>query len=414
MPKLTKRVVEAVTPSDKPAYLWDDQLIGFGLKILPGGQRRYIVKYRTHGGGRGAPQRWYTVGTHGGITTDQARDLAQQILAAVARGEDPQGNKFALREAPTLQEVWDRYAAEHLPRKKPGPAKEDKQKWRDFVEKQLSKKRVDDINRDDIENIHKGLSDRPYQANRVIALLSKLLNLAEGWGVRPDGTNPCRHIQKFQEDSRERYLSISELERLGDALREGLDIQEETPYMVAAVKLLLLTGARLNEILTAKWEWVDLERRVVYLPDSKTGKKTLYLSEAAVEVLRGLQALTTTAGNPYVIQGRVKGQPLVNLTKPWARICKRAGLKNVRLHDLRHTAASIGVSQGMNLPVIGRLLGHTQASTTNRYAHVDIDPALAAADKIGNVVSGALGLNGTNKDHGNPLNLNPPIQKAAR
>jgi integrase len=389
MAKLTKRVVEAAPVSEKAAYIWDDQLPGFGVKVLPSGQRRYLVKYRANGGGRTAPQRWYTLGTHGAITTDQARDLAQQVLAAVARGVDPQGNKFALRGAPIMEDLWARYENDHLPRKKKSSQHDDRQKWRDYIAPRLGRNKVHLVNHDDIFSLHKELGDRPYQANRVLALMSKLFNLAERWNMRPDGNNPCRHVPRYEEQSRERYLTVAELGRLGEALEAGLAAQSETPHMVAAVKLLLLTGARLNEILTAEWEWVDLDRRVITLPDSKTGRKPLYLSEAAVEVLRDLQKLRGPESR-FVIAGRFPDRPLTNLTKPWKRIRERAGIEDVRLHDLRHTAASIGVSQGMNLPVIGRLLGHTQASTTQRYAHVDIDPALAAADKIGTVVAGAL------------------------
>jgi integrase len=392
MAKLTKRVVEAVEPLTKPIYLWDDQLLGFGLKVLPNGQRRYLVKYRAGGGGRAAQQRWYTLGTHGAITVEQARDLAQQTLAAVACGNDPQSNKFALRSAPTMAELWGRYLTDHLPHKKPTSQLDDRQRWRDYIEPKLGSKKVEHVGREEIDAVHKGLSDRPYVANRVVALLSKLFNLAERWNMRPDGSNPCRHVIKFKEQGRERYLSTDEMVRLGDALRDGLAAQTETPYMVAAIRLLLLTGARLNEVLTAQWEWVDLDRRVISLPDSKTGRKTLFLSEPAVEVLEELKTLSTSKDCPYVIRGRSKDHALVNLAKPWKRICERAKLDGVRIHDLRHTAASIGVAHGMSLPIIGRVLGHTQASTTQRYAHVDIDPALAAADRIGATVSFALGL----------------------
>lgn len=389
MAKLTKRVVEAVESADKPLYLWDDQLAGFGVKVLPNGQRRYLLKYRV-GGGRKAPQRWLMIGTHGAITADQARDIAQQALAAVARGEDPQAQRTAIREAPSVRDLWARYEADHLPRKKASSAKDDRQKWRDHINPALGRKRVTEVTREQVDRLHKGLSDTPYQANRVLALISKLFNLAELWGMRPEGTNPCRHVGKFKEQPRERYLNAEELGRLGAALREGLAAQTETPYMVAAIQLLLLTGARLNEILGARWDWVDWERRVLKLPDSKTGAKPVFLSAPALEVLQNLRALPTSQGSRYVIRGRINGQPLVNLAKPWARICERAGLGEVRLHDLRHTAASVGVGQGMSLPVIGRLLGHTQASTTQRYAHVDLDPALAAAEQIGAAVSGAL------------------------
>jgi len=392
MAKLTKRRVEAVEVQDKPVFLWDDQLPGFGVKVLPTGQRRYLVKYRVGGGGRTAQQRWLTLGTHGAITVDQARTSAQQVLAAVSRGEDPQGDKEATRSAPTIEVLWQRYETDHLPRKKSSSATNDRQMWRDFIEPALRGKKIQDISSEDIDRLHKKISDRPYRANRVLALLSILFNLAERWGLRPESSNPCRHLDKYPEESRQRYLSKEEIARLGDALRDGLASQTETPHMVAAIRLLLLTGARLNEILSAKWEWVDLDRQVIELPDSKTGRKTLFLSEPAVEILRELRGLSISSDTPFVIRGKLKGQPLVNLAKPWKRLCERADLRGVRIHDLRHTAASIGVSQGMNLPVIGRLLGHTQASTTQRYAHVDIDPALEAANRIGAAVSDALGL----------------------
>jgi integrase len=392
MARITKRAVEAVEPTAKPVLLWDDQLPGFGVKVLPNGLRRYLVKYRAGGGGRAAAQRWYTLGTHGAITAEQARDLAQQVLASVARGEDPQGDKFAFREAPTMAELWERYVRDHLPMKKKTSQYDDRQKWRDYIEPKIGRRKASQVRRDEIDAIHKSLADRPYVANRVLALLSKLFNLAERWEMRADGSNPCRHVIKFKEFARDRYLSGEELVRLGAALREGLATQSETPYMVAAIQLLLMTGARLNEVLKAQWDWVDLDRRVINLPDSKTGKKPLFLSESAVDVLKGLQALSTSKDCPYVIRGRARDVPLTNLAKPWKRLCERAEIEGVRLHDLRHTAASIGVANGMSLPVIGRILGHTQARTTQRYAHVDIDPALAAADQIGATVSAALGL----------------------
>ncbi len=318
--------------------------------------------------------------------------MATQALAAVARGEDPQAGKLTARTAPTMADLWTRYETDHLPQKKLSSQRDDLQKWRDIIGPELAKQKVNDVARDDIVRIHRRLALTPYQANRALALLSKLFNLAELWGMRADGTNPCRHVTKFPEQHRERYLTGDELARLGDALRTGLAAQTETPYMVAAIQLLLLTGARLNEILTAQWAWVDWDRRVIQLPDSKTGRKPLFLSEPAIDVLRGLQALPTAKDCHYIIRGKSKSRSLVNLAKPWRRICERASLTGVRLHDLRHTAASVGVAQGMSLPVIGRLLGHTQASTTHRYAHVDIDPALAAVDLIGSAIYSAMNI----------------------
>ncbi|MEE8393777.1 MAG: tyrosine-type recombinase/integrase [Rhodospirillales bacterium] len=390
MSRLTKTLIENEPPGNKPKFLWDSQQPGFGVKILPSGKRKYVLKYRTKGGGRRAQQRWYLIGTHGAITLDQARNIARQVHGAVADGKDPQGQKLSFRNADTMEELWKRFERDHLSYRKESTAQHYKQIWRMYVKPAMGSKKVIDVSRDDVYRLHRRMAKRPYQANRAIAVLSKMFNLAERWGLRPDGMNPCRHVEKYREKSRERFLNTDELRRLGKALKESLAAQTETPHMVAAIQLLLLTGARLSEILGARWEWVDWDSLIIRLPDSKTGAKLIYLSETAIKVLDLLRALPQASENPYIIAGRVAGKPLSDLRHPWYRIRERAGLNDVRLHDLRHTTASIGVAQGMNLPVIGRLLGHTQASTTQRYAHVDVDPALKAANKIGDVISGAL------------------------
>ncbi len=390
MPRLTKALIDNELPENKPKFLWDTQQSGFGVKVLPSGNKKYILKYRTKGGGRRAQQRWYLIGTHGAITLDQARGIARQVQGAIAEGKDPQGQKESFRGATTMQELWERFEKEHLPKRKEKTILHYQQIWAKHIRQAMGAKKVIDVNRDDVHRLHNHMSKHPYQANRAIAVLSKMFNLAEMWGVRPDGTNPCRHVEKYRENSRERYLNAEEMGRLGDALHEGLAAQTETPHMVAAVQLLLLTGARVSEILGARWEWIDWESRVIRLPDSKTGAKPVYLSETAIKILELLKGLPQAKESPYIIVGRVAGKPLSDLRHPWHRIRKRADLNDVRLHDLRHTAASIGVAQGMNLPVIGRLLGHSQASTTQRYAHVDVDPALDAVNKIGAVVSKAL------------------------
>lgn len=390
MPKLTKTIVESEAPGPKRKLLWDSQLPGFGVRIFPSGTRRYIVKYRTGSGGESAQQRWYVIGTHGVLTVDQARDIAKQVLGAVADGKDPQGMKLTFREAPKMTALWERFESDHLSKRKPSTIRCYEQIWRVHVKPKLGSKKVMDVSRDDVYRVHRGIKAR-YQANRAVAMLSKMFNLAERWGMRHDNTNPCRHVEKHKEVQRTRFLNKEEIGRLGEALREGLMAQTETPHMVAAIQLLLLTGARVNEIIGAKWEWVDWDRRVINLPDSKTGAKPIYLSDVAIKILELLWSLPQAKDNPFIIAGGVKGQPLADLRHPWYRVRERAGLDGVRLHDLRHTAASIGVAQGMNLPVIGRLLGHTQASTTQRYAHVDSDPALTAVNKIGEVVSDAVG-----------------------
>lgn len=390
MPRLTKKIVDAAEPdSSRPVFVWDDQIPGFGLKVLPGGTKRYVLKYRTGAGGRSATQRWLLIGTHGAITCDQARDKARGASALVARGEDPQEKKFLQRTAPRFQDVWDRFKKEQLPLKRPSTAEDYEQIWRDHISPQLCNKPVADIRPEMIDRLHKSLAGSPYQANRTLALLSRLFNLAETWGMREHGSNPCRHVERFKETPRERYLSHEEIRRLAMAIDDARQREEISSEAARAIQLLLLTGARLNELLTARWEWVSIDARVINLPTSKTGKKTLFLSQEAIKIIEHLdqsRAKDQTSGapqNPFLLPGRVKGKPLNNLSKPWARVCKVAGLEGVRLHDLRHTAASIAVGQGVSLSLIGRLLGHSQPQTTHRYAHVDADPALAVADLIG-------------------------------
>ncbi len=389
MPRLTKRLVETVEVGKAPVYAWDDQLAGFGVKVLPSGRRKYVCKYRV-GGGRAGRDRWYLIGAHGQITCDQAREMAMQILSAVARGEDPQSNRMAAREAPTLLDVWNRYSAEHLPRKKTSSGIDDNQKARDYILPRLGRRKVAEITRADIHDLHRELADRPYQANRVLALLSKMLNLAEAWGYRPDGSNPCRHVEKYKEQARQRYLNNNELRRLSVALEELEAKTKHGVYVAAAIKLLLLTGARVNELLQARWDWVDWGRNSVILPDSKTGPKPLFLSDPALTVLRQLSERPEAGTSAFIIKGRLHGKPLVNMAKPWNGLCQAAELEGVRIHDLRHTAASIGVAQGLSLPIIGRLLGHSQPQTTSRYAHVDTDPALIAANAIGKAIGEAM------------------------
>ena len=391
MPKLTKRSVEAVPIGLRsPNYEWDDQLPAFGIKVLPSGSRRYVLKYRVGAGGRTATQRWVTLGTHGAITCDQARDLAQKILAAVARGDDPQEQKFTQRNAPRMSDIWERFENEQLPLKKPSTIKDYRQVWRDVIGPELGSRLVIDIRSDAVDRLHKKQIATPYQANRSLALLSRLFSLAEAWGMRDLGSNPCQHVERFKETPRERYLSNAELSRVGEEIENMLHEGDLYAEAAAAIRLLLLTGARLNEVLQARWEWVSFENRLIMLPESKTGKKNLFLSFEAIKVLEWIRTVSREPQSPYILPGRSRGKPLNNLSKSWRRLCERAQLTGVRLHDLRHTAASIAAGQGASLSLIGRLLGHSQAQTTLRYAHVDLDPALRLADQLGNAVTKAL------------------------
>ena len=285
------------------------------------------------------------------------------------------------------------------------------------------------VARRDIAKLHHDLRATPYQANRVLAVLGKMFTLAESWGIRPYGSNPCRGFEKFPEAKRERMLSPVEIATLGDSLA-ALD---GSPYATAAIRLLLLTGARRSEILDLQWTWIDPARGEARLPDSKTGAKTIHLPPPTLEVLADLPRVM---GNPYVVAGVKKGARLVNIAKPWAKVravatvklwgasedqavaslvadllkqfgreptipeCRAAaknrqiklpeGLERLRLHDLRHAFASTAASSGMSLLIIGKILGHTQASTTQRYAHLQADPVKAAAGAVAGKIADAM------------------------
>ena len=386
--KLTKRSVEAVRPGEKDIWLYDSELKGFGLKVTPKGSRVYFVQYWFAG-----RRRRYTIGHHGSLTTHKARLEAQRILGEVASGEDPAAIKSASKIEISISELADRYMIEYAEvHKKPLSIAADERSLRLVILPNLGHLSVSAITRQDISKVHHAFRDEPVKANRALALLSKMFNLAEEWGLRPDGSNPCRHVKKYTEKKRERFLSTDELTRLGQALSKVEQEGTELTGVTTAIRLLILTGARLSEILTLKWDYIKPDLGAIALPDSKTGRKMIPLSRPAIEVLKAAKRVD---GNPYVCPGAKEGGHIVGVQRPWQRIRKKAGIEDVRIHDLRHSFASVGAASGLGLPIIGALLGHTQAATTQRYAHLSNDPMKAAADEIGRKISEAM--NGSSK-----------------
>lgn len=383
MTKLTNRTVAATRPRDRDVFVWDDELPGFGLRVKPSGVKSYVIQYRN----RHNDSRRITIGRHGVIGPEKARRKAKKMLADVQDGADPATERKDDREAPTVAELAEKYLREHAaPHKKPRSVEEDQRLLRLHVLPALGRKKVAGITRADITGLHHAMRDTPGAANRTLALVSKMLNLAEKWGLRPDGSNPCRHVDRYPERKMERFLSVDELGRLGAVLAEAERTATELRSVIAAVRLLMFTGARLGEILNLEWSHVDFERSCLRLPESKTGAKVIHLNAPALEVLNGIER----DGSPWVIAGRDPDKPLVNLRKPWHRIRAKAGLEGVRLHDLRHSFASVGAAGGLSLPMIGALLGHTQAATTQRYAHLAADPLKQAADMIGERIRAAI------------------------
>jgi integrase len=379
--KITKRTIDSLKIGPKDFFVWDEELLGFGVRVMPSGVRSYVVQYRI--GGRTRRTAFSRVGT---MTPDEARKHARELLVAVDKGRDPAGEAEAHRRSPTVGAFSERFLAEHVaPRCKPSTQREYRRSVELFIKPHLGTFKIGDVKRPDIAKLHHDMRHIPYQANRTLGVLSKLFNLAEAWGLRPDGSNPCRHIRKHPERRRERHLSPQEIGQLGKVLMDAEQTGSEPRPVINAIRLLMLTGARLSEIQTLKWEYVRDE--YLALPDSKTGAKRIVLGRQAVQALQQIERLPD---NPHVIVGTLSGQHWTDLQRPWRRIRAKAGLPDVRIHDLRHTFASIAVGGGESLAIIGRLLGHNQVQTTERYAHLAPDPLRDSADRIASEISWAM------------------------
>jgi integrase len=405
--RITKRTLAALQSGSAEFTVWDDAVTGFGVRVRPTGAKSYVVVYRA-GTGRGAPVRRYTIGSISRIAPEQARERAKAILGSVAHGHDPANEKAVERDTPTVSELAERFMADHVKAKR-------KSRTVDFYQDILNRilkpavgsTKADKLSRLQVNRLHSSLASTPFQANRMLAVVGSMYAFAGAAGFLPEGTNPARGLEKYKENRRERFLTGEELERLGSAIREAETVgipwavnesQPNTKHVpkaarstkiassaAAALRLLLFTGCRLREILHLKWEHVDLERDCLFLPDSKTGQKTVILNAPALSVLNTLERV-----GPYVIPGDDPKKPRSDLKRPWNAIIKRAGLPGVRLHDLRHTYASFGAGSGLGLPIIGRLLGHAQPATTARYAHLDNDPLRRASEAIAGHLAAAL------------------------
>lgn len=388
--RISKRAVDALEPGTKTVFLWDSELVGFGVRVTPAGAKSFVFQWQV-----GRRSRRLTIGKVGAPwTPDSARKEALRLKAEVATGSDPADERATKRQAATVAELIDRFLGEHVgPKLKPRTADEYRRLLEKHVKPKLGTKPVAEVTRADIARLHHGLRARPYIANRVLAVLGKAFTLAERWGLRPEGSsNPARGVDRYRERARERFLSTAELARLGDVLRRadtaaGALELKVSPFGVAALRLLLLTGCRRDEVLGLRWRDVDFERGLLLFPDSKTGAKTVPLSAPAAELLADLPRLE---GSPWVLPGRDPAKRFVGLRNQWLRVREAAGLEDVRLHDLRHSFASVAAGGGESLPLIGALLGHTQAQTTKRYAHLADDPRRGAAERTAGTIASVL------------------------
>ena len=371
---LSKRIVDRLAVDGKDAVFWDRKLPGFGVRVYPSGRKVYVVQTRA-----GGKSKRVTVGRHGEIPPDRARKEAARLIARIKEGKPPVHAEPAAE--PTIGDLAGRYLREHVDmRCKPATAKHYRLMLGKHIVPGLGDLHVSKVQRKHILKFQYGLRDMPTVANRCVDILVKMFNLAELWELRPHGRNPCKSVRRYKVLPRkERFLTPEELARLGRALDIAPAERLASRHAAAAIRLLILTGCRRNEIMGLAWDDLDFEAGEMRLRDSKTGARVVPLPPAAAEVLADLPK---TPGNPWVFPGRKKGTHQVNINDSWDRIRRRAGLDRVRLHDLRHTFASRALAIGEGLPMIGELLGHTQVNTTARYAHLARESIQASTAKV--------------------------------
>lgn len=376
MTKLTKRFVESIAPdSKKMIKYWDSEIKGFGVIVLPSGRRTYCVQYRNVA----RIKKMVKVGTHGQITTEEARSLAKKYLSEVTHGYDPAKIRKEHRKLPTINDLAHDYVLNHGEKKRPKSLAEDQKLLKNIILPSLGKEQLVHISRRDIEALHRKHKNTPYQANRVLALLSKMFSLAIGWEWRED--NPVKGIERYPEVKRDHWLKEEELQVLWKVL------DEYSNQLVACVfKLLILTGARKGEVLHATWDQFDLKKGIWTKPSHLTKQKKKEHLPLSVEALEVLETMKSQTSSSFLFPSKIPGKSIQEIKRAWDTIRKKAGFPDLRIHDLRHTHASHLVSSGLSLSIVGKLLGHTQASTTQRYAHLADEPLRQAVELFGSKV----------------------------
>lgn len=384
MPKITKTLIDNAQSGPGDVWLNDTELPGFCVRIQPSGRKTYVVRYRSRVTN---VQRKMTIARCADMPPDRARDIARKAFQAVAEGRDPVADeRKAAADARTVEDMQDRYMKEHAgPFKKESSTVLDEKNWRVHILPQLGKKLVRNVTKADILTLFGSLSPKPATANQCLALLSKAFNLAEDWEWRDRNTNPCHKIRKYDIQERELILTLDQINRLNTTLTVMVREDSITQSFADLIRLLLLTGCRLCEIMHAERAWIDETRCLLLLPDSKVGQRKIALSAQAMAI-----ALAIPKSEKWLIAGRVKGSHLVTPYKVWTKVKERALLPDeLRLHDLRHSAGSLGHMAGLSQKEIQIMLGHKQMSTTERYLHGHVGANAAIADKLSATIAGA-------------------------
>lgn len=372
--KLTKKSVEVLEPTNSRYEVRDDELKGFSVRVGGTGEKSFYLTYRA-GKGRAAPLKRLRIGTFPAMTVEQARQIVRQKLAQIAMGGDPAEEVKEGKTAPFFPEVMEHFLKEHVEAKlKPSTQGLYQMVALKHANPAFKRFKATDITYRHVAKLHHDLQDTPYFANRCAAVLSKFFDWCEKNGYRDRGTNPVHGLEKYREEKRLKFMESSELEAIGEGIAK-LEVQNAIdPSIAAALKVMLLTGARCSEILTLKWEYFSESKEKALLPDSKTGAKVLPIPPTAWEILSSLPRM-----NEYCFPGRWGRGHIVNVKDTWKRICEAGGISGWRIHDLRHAFASYAANSGKSLPIIGKILGHSQASTTSRYAHLAENPVAQAA-----------------------------------
>jgi integrase len=378
--KLTKTVVEGAVAKSQRYRLNDSLVPGLCLLVLPSGARTYYLRHRVDGA-----QRELKLGTPAELSPDQARELAREALASVRAGGDPAAERRARREAPTIEALAARHLQAHASRKRSG--RNDEILWRRHLLPAFARVRVAALTREQVREWH-ACHPQPATANRALEVLGVAMGLAEEWGWRPVGTNPARGVKAHPERQRRRYASPDELSRLREAISrwEAMGPLAIRWRFIQLVRLLLLTGARLREVMNAEWSELDWGRGVLRVPAErgKTGASEVRLSDRALAILGELRLKIgeQLPENRWVIPGETGERPLVGYRKMWLALLAEAEVTDLRVHDLRHTFASYSLSGGQTLGTVGQLLGHRSTQTTSRYAHLIDDAARAAVERV--------------------------------
>ena len=382
---LSKRTVDGLSGGGRDVIFWDPELVGFGVRVYPSGAKVYLVQSRGPAGSKRV-----TLGRHGMISADEARRRAAVLIARIKSGEEAGSALAAARPdgGPTIAALAERYLREHVAvRCKPNTARGYRQVIARHLLPVLGKVPIATLGREHVAEMHYQLRMTPSAANEAVAILSRMLNRAEAWDLLPAGGNPCRFVSRYRTRRPERFLTEDEFRRLGGTL-DALEAEGRLPvHAAAALRLLMLTGCRSTEITTLRWEDVHLDAHELRLRDSKTGPRVIPLSPSAMRVLEGLPR---AAGNPWVIAGRKPGTHLAQLGYYWYRVRERAGLDDVRIHDLRHSFASRALALGESLSMIGKLLGHSKIQTTARYAHLSRDSVKESAARVSASIGGGV------------------------